>query len=122
MSNVVYILEMVIESFEGIVNEPLGVYSSEEEAEKWLNESRKTFTSENIIFNIIPMKLDEKPPLLTLSKEFKQDKVGYQLLELYKGGIFNNMIEPDGSFSYQLKDKYKKYLEEMISKNFDELK
>jgi len=122
MSDFIYILEMVVQTIDGTMNEPLGAYSSEKEAEQWLKRAQKTFVSENVVFNILPLDIDKKPPILSLSEQVKERGMIYQLIELYDRGIFEQMVEQDGSFSYQLKDKYKNSLEKIISKRFDHLK
>lgn len=118
MNNYIYVLEMMVQTIDGVMNEPIGGYSTEEEAQRWLEEAQDRFTSDTVIFNIIPMKLDEKPPILEISEEVMDKGVGYQLVELYNKDIFEQMVEEDGSFTYQLKGKYQKIMEKAMSRKF----
>ena len=115
----VYILEMMVQTIDGIMNEPIGVFTEEDDAAKWLEESKKIFTSETVVFNILPQQLDTKPPLLEITSEVKDKSVAYQLAELYDKDVFEQMVEEDGTFSYQLKSKYQNYMEKYIAKRFD---
>jgi len=121
MSSFVYLLEMVVQTLEGIINEPIGIYTTEQECNKWLNEAQKTF-DDNVVFNVLPIELDKKPPILDISKSLTDKGIAFQLIELYNKDVFEQMVEPDGTFCYQLKGKYKSALEKIISKRFDELK
>jgi hypothetical protein len=47
----VYILEMMVQTIDGIVNEPIGVFTSEEDADKWMKECQDTFKSDTVIFS-----------------------------------------------------------------------
>jgi len=115
----VYILEMMIQTIDGIMNEPIGVFTEEDDAAKWLEECKKIFTSETVVFNILPQQLDTKPPLLEITSEVKDKSVACQLAELYDKDVFEQMVEEDGTFSYQLKSKYQNYMEKYIAKRFD---
>ena len=64
MDDYIYILEMMVQTIDGTMNEPIGAYSTEEEAQKWLEASHDRFTADTVVFNIIPVKLDDKPPPL----------------------------------------------------------
>lgn len=114
-----YILEMMIQTIDGVMNEPIGVFTEEEEAEKWLKECKDSFSSRTTAFSVIPLGLDAKPPLLEMTKEITDKNTGHQLAELYKEGVFEQMVEPDGSFSYQIKDKYKSCMEKAMTRRFD---
>jgi hypothetical protein len=115
----VYILEMMVQTIDGIVNEPIGVFTSEEDADKWMKECQDTFKSDTVIFSILPQELDAKPPLLEMTQTVHDSSVGHQLLELYNKDVFEQMIESDGSFSYQLKPKYQNCLEKYIARRID---
>jgi len=115
----VYILEMVIQTVDGIVNEPIGVFSEEEDAEKWMIECQENFKSSTVMFNILPYQMDVKPPLLEMTEGVMDKTVAYQLAELYDKDVFEQMVESDGTFSYQLKSKYQNCMENYIAKKFD---
>ena len=117
MDDYIYILEMMVQTIDGMMNEPIGAYSTEEEAQKWLENAHDRFTADTVVFNIIPVKLDDKPPILELTEDFLEKSVANQLVELYNKDIFEQMVEEDGSFTYQLKAKYQKNMESAISKN-----
>lgn len=114
----VYILEMMIQTIDGVLNEPIGAFTEEEEADKWLEECKKCFSNKTTAFSILPIEMDTKPPLLEITSEISEKNIGYQLTELYNQGIFEQMVELDGSFSYQIKNKYKSCMEKVISKKF----
>lgn len=117
MDDYIYILEMMVQTIDGMMNEPIGAYSTEEEAQRWLEAAHDRFTSDTVVFNIIPVKLDDKPPILELTEDFLEKGLAYQLVELYNKDVFEQMVEEDGSFTYQLKAKYQKNMESAISKN-----
>ena len=118
MGNYIYILEMVIQTIDGMINEPIGAFSTEKEAEKWLEVAHDRFTADTVVFNILPVKLDDKPPILEISDEIMDKGVAYQLLELYNKNIFEQMVDENGNFTYQLKEKYQKGMETAMSKKF----
>ena len=119
MSNdYIFILEMMINTVDGVMNEPIGAYSTEEEAQAWLEEAQQRFTADSVVFNVIPVKLDDKPPILEITEEVMDKSVAYQLIDLYNKEIFDQMVEEDGSFTYQLKGKYQKIMETTMSKKF----
>lgn len=115
-SKPVYILEIVINTqHSGYVNEPIGVYSSKEEAELHMRNTVDGFGT-NVECNILPVFLDEPPPILEFVKEAKQDSVDEVLYSLYEAGAFEQMVEPDGSFSYNLNKEFQSNLEKTISR------
>ena len=118
MGDYIFILEMMINTVDGVMNEPIGAYSTEEEAQSWLEEAQQRFTADSVVFNIIPVKLDDKPPILEITEEVMDKSVAYQLIELYNKEIFDQMVEEDGSFTYQLKGKYQKIMEKAMSRKF----
>jgi len=112
----VYILEIVINTqHNGYVNEPIGVYSSEEKADFFMRKAISGFESK-VECNILPVFLDEAPPILEYVKEAKEDAVNEVLYSLYEAGAFEQMVEPDGSFSYSLKKDFQSSLEKTISR------
>ena len=117
-SEYIFILEMMIQTIDGVMNEPIGAFSTEEEAQGWLEEAQQRFTADTVVFNVIPVKLDEKPPILEITDEVMDKGVAYQLLELYNKDVFEQMVEEDGSFTYQLKSKYQRSMENAMSKKF----
>ena len=118
MGDYIYVLEMMIQTIDGMMNEPIGAFTTEEEAQKWLEVAHDRFTADTVVFNVIPVKLDEKPPILEITDEVMDKGVAYQLLELYNKDIFDQMVEEDGSFTYQLKGKYQKIMEKAMSRKF----
>jgi|TARA_R100000479_G_C6293730_1_gene167591 hypothetical protein len=119
MDNYVFIVEMVIQTFEGQVNEPIGVYSTEEEASGWISKAQEMFTSGAVVFNMLPIEMDAEPPLLKLTKSFVKDTLAMQLVEMYDRDVFEQMVDEKGNFTYQLKDKYKKTMEKLMLERFD---
>lgn len=118
MGNYIFVLEMMIQTIDGMLNEPIGAYSTEENAQEWLEKAQQRFASDSVVFNIIPVKLDDKPPILEISDEVMDKGVAYQLVELYNKDIFDQMVDEDGNFTYQLKGKYQKGMEKAMSKRF----
>ena len=118
MGDYIYIVEMLIQTIDGMVNEPIGAYTTEEEAVKWLKEAQETFKSDTVVMNILPLQLDRKPPMLEMTKSILDSGVAYQLVELYNKDVFDQMVEEDGSFTYQLKARYQKGMETAMSKKF----
>ena len=119
MSNeYIFILEMMIQTIDGVMNEPIGAFSTEEEAQTWLEEAQQRFTADTVVFNVIPVKMDEKPPILEITDEVIDKGIAYQLAELYNKDIFDQMVEEDGSFTYQLKGKYQKIMETAMFRKF----
>ena len=115
-SKAVYILEIIINTeHNGYVNEPIGVYSSKEKADLHMRKAMSSF-EDNVQCNVLPVFLDEPPPILEFVKESKQDAVNEVLYSLYEAGAFEQMVEPDGSFSYNLKKDFQTNLEKTISR------
>jgi hypothetical protein len=118
MGDYIYVLEMMIQTIDGMMNEPIGAFTTEEEAQKWLEVAQERFTADTVVFNILPVKLDEKPPILEFSEEVMDKGVAYQLLDLYNKNVFEQMVDENGNFTYQLKEKYQKGMETAMSKKF----
>ena len=118
MSDYIYILEMTVETIDGMINEPIGAFSTEKNAQKWLKKAQDTFTSKNIVLSVLPVQLDSKPPILEISEEVIDRGVGYQLTELYNKDVFDQMVEEDGTFTYQVKRKYQNSMEKTMSRDF----
>ena len=87
-------------------------------AQEWLEKAQRGLPADSVVFNIIPVKLDDKPPILEISDEVMDKSVAYQLFELYNKDIFEQMVDEDGNFTYQLKGKYQKGMEKIMSKRF----
>jgi len=114
--NDAYILEMLITSTDRIVSEPLGIYSSMRKAKANLNKILKLRPETDAVsFNILKFPLDDKPSILKM-RELAMDFYGEQLLSMYHDGMFEQMVEQDGTFSYSLTNKFKKILEKAISR------
>ena len=118
MGDYVYILEMLVQTIEGMVNEPIGVYTTEEEASKWLKEAQDVFKGDTVVINILPVQVDSRPPILEMTKSIMDKGLAYQIIELYDKDVFDQMVEEDGTFTYQLKAKHQKTLEVAMSKKF----
>ena len=70
------------------------------------------------MLNIIPFDPDEEPVYPQIKKSNRRN-IQENLLNLYKNDAFEQMVEPDGSFSYMLNEKYKKILEKVIFDSSD---
>ena len=117
-----YLLEMIITCKNTTVCEPLGIYNDIKLCERYSKEIQKKFNrkNEDIVVNILPMMLNGIPPLLVDDVFIEVDNTqGKKLYELYKDDVFEQMVEPDGSFSYQVKEKYKNKLEKLISSGYN---
>ena len=118
MSDYIYILEMTVQTIDGMINEPIGAFSTEKNAQEWLKKAQDTFVSETVIFSVLPIKMDGKPPILEISQEVIDRGVAYQLSELYNKDVFDQMVEEDGTFTYQIKRKYQSGMEKTMSRDF----
>ena len=120
--DVMFVLEMVIQTAGGMVNEPIGIYDTMEEANEWLEEAKQVFNS-TVVFNVLPVPCNVKPPILDIEGKAKNTTgdlmVGLELYELYEAGIIQQMVDEDGCFSYQLSNKHQATLEKFISKGFE---
>ena len=115
-SNVVWVLELLVKTHgDGFVSEPIGAFSTQEEAEKYLRKANDSFGPETEC-SLIPIFLDESPPILEYANETKEEATGEVLYSLYKTGVFEQMVEEDGTFSYSLKANFQSVLEKAISK------
>lgn len=111
-----FLLEMIIDTGEAVICEPVGVYSSFEMANKYLDQIHlmlSVASDKNVVLNILKFNLDEKPEMLK-EKGLLKNVIGEQLYSLYTSNVFEQMVESDGSFSYQLTSKYKQLLEKII--------
>ena len=107
-------LEILVTSKDRVVCEPLGIYTTYKKAEQYLDLVEKSLPSKtSTMLNIIPFDPDEEPAVLKLKKTNRKN-TEESLLNLYKDEAFEQMVEPDGSFSYMLKEKYKAFLEKAI--------
>ena len=109
-----YILEMLITTNSQIVSAVLGTYDSAEKAEDFAEKMRHLRPeSQDVSFNVLPFVLNDNPSLLKI-KEIAKDFYGEELLRMYKHGILDQMVNPDGSFSYVVTDSFKNALESKI--------
>lgn len=114
-----YLLEVLVTGKDKVVCEPLGIYTTYKKAEKYLDMIEKTLPrSGGSMLNIIPFDPDEEPAILKIKKSNRRN-AKENLLNLYKNDAFEQMVEPDGSFSYMLNEKYKKILEKVIFDSSD---
>ena len=116
----VYILEMMITAPDRVVTEPLGVYDTMRKAKINMNKVRDSRPeTENISYNIMEFKLNEKPSILKM-KEIAMQYIGEELFGMFQQGMLEQMVEPDGSFTYVVTDKFKTALESAITRFHDE--
>lgn len=109
-----YLLEILVTGKNNVVCEPLGIYTSYKKAEMYLDLVEKHIPlSKSSLLNIIPFDPDEEPAIIKIQNSSKKDSK-QMLLNLYKDDAFEQMVEPDGSFSYMLNEKYKNVLEKAI--------
>ena len=103
----VYLLEMLITVPDRVVSEPLGVYDTMKKA-KNANEKVEKIRpeSENVSFNIMKFEMNDKPSILKM-KEVAMQFIGEELFGMFQQGMLEQMVEPDGSFSYVVTDKFK---------------
>lgn len=115
----VYLLEMLISAPDRVVSEPLGVYDTMRKAKSHLNkvESIRPET-ESVSFNIMKFEMNDKPSILKM-KDVAMQYVGEELFMMFHQGMLEQMIEPDGSFSYVVTDKFKGALEKAITRFHD---
>lgn len=116
---VLYLLEMIVENDDAIICEPLGIYSNFDIAHKYLEKIHAMISLESgkeVVLNVLKFNLDDMPHIME-SKNSLKNIMAEQLYSLYTSNVFEQMIDTDGSFSYQLTNKYKELLEKVISKN-----
>ena len=115
----VYILEMMITATDRVVTEPLGVYDTMRKAKINLNKVQKIRPeTESVSFNIVKFEMNEKPSILKM-KEVAMQYIGEELFMMFHQGMLEQMVEPDGSFSYVVTDKFKAPLEAAITRFHD---
>ena len=115
----VYILEMMITATDRVVTEPLGVYDTMRKAKINLNKVEKIRPeTESVSFNIVKFEMNEKPSILKM-KEVAMQYIGEELFMMFHQGMLEQMVEPDGSFSYVVTDKFKGALENAITRFHD---
>ena len=115
----VYLLEMMITTPDRVVCEPLGVYDTMGKAKSSLQKvQRLRPETENISFNIMKFEMNDKPSILKM-KEVAMQYVGEELFMMFHQGMLEQMVEPDGSFSYVVTDKFKGALEKAITRFHD---
>ena len=115
----VYLLEMLITSQDRIVSEPLGVYNTMRKAKSNLEKIEKIRPeTENISFNIMKFEMNDKPSILKM-KEIAMKYCGEELFNMFQQGMLEQMIEPDGTFSYVVTGKFKSALEGAITRFHD---
>ena len=115
----VYLLEMLISTPERVVSEPLGVYDTMRKAKSHLNKVENIRAeSESVSFNIMKFEMNDKPSILKM-KEVAMQYVGEELFMMFHQGMLEQMVEPDGSFSYVVTGKFKGALEKAITRFHD---
>jgi len=118
----VYLLEMLISTSDRIVSEPLGVYDTLRKAKSHLSKIEKIRPeTESISFNILRFEMNDKPSILKM-KEIAMQYCGEELFSMFQQGMLEQMVEPDGSFSYVVTGKFKSALEKAITRFHSELK
>ena len=115
----VYLLEMLISTPERVVSEPLGVYDTMRKAKSHLNKVENIRPeTESVSFNIMKFEMNDKPSILKM-KEVAMQYVGEELFMMFHQGMLEQMVEPDGSFSYVVTSKFKGALEKAITRFHD---
>lgn len=103
--------------------EPIGVYSSLENAVKYINELKK-FNS-TYVFDVLEYEVDCAPHLLNFlnkEKESYENMIEEDIMNLMNQGLLDQLIGEDGHFYYSITEKGKKYLNDNnTKKNFDKL-
>ena len=116
----VYLLEMLITTTDRIVSEPLGVYDTMKKAKSHMQKVEKLRPeTETISFNILRFDMNDKPSILKM-KDVALQFIGEELFGMFQQGMLEQMVEPDGSFSYVVTDKFKRPLEDAITRFHDE--
>ena len=116
----VYLLEMLITTTDRIVSEPLGVYDTMKKAKSHMQKVEKLRPeTETISFNILRFDMNDKPSILKM-KDVALQFIGEELFGMFQQGMLEQMVEPDGSFSYVVTDKFKAPLEAAITRFHDE--
>ena len=95
---------MTVQTIDGMINEPIGALSTER-ARRMAKEGARYISSETVIFSVLPIKMDGKPPILEISEVI--DRGLHMLSELYNKDVFDQMVEEDGTFTYQIKENIK---------------
>ena len=115
----VYILEMMITAPDRVVTEPLGVYDTMRKAKINMNKVRDSRPeTESISYNIMEFEMNENPSILKM-KEIAMQYIGEELFGMFQQGMLEQMVEPDGSFTYVVTDKFKGSLEKAITRFHD---
>ena len=120
--NTMFLLEMVVQTVGGMINEAIGIYEEEEVAQKYLEEALQIFSSPSVVFNILPVPVNVKPPIFEMTKQSGATAdmaIAVDLYSLYNDGIIEQMVDEDGCFSYQLSRKYQGALEDFMGKGLD---
>ena len=116
----VYLLEMLITTTDRIVSEPLGIYDTMKKAKSHMQKVEKLRPeTETISFNILRFDMNDKPSILKM-KDVALQFIGEELFGMFQQGMLEQMVEPDGSFSYVVTDKFKRPLEDAITRFHDE--
>lgn len=101
---------------EKVICEPLGIYNSSKLAKENLQKLEKIRPpSETFDYNIVRFTMNETPSVLR-AKELAMEFFGDELLDMYQNGVIEQMIEPDGSFSYVITGKFKSALENAMAR------
>ena len=116
----VYLLEMLITTTDRIVSEPLGIYDTMRKAKSYMSKVEKIRPeTESISFSILAFEMNDKPSILKM-KDVAMEFIGEELFAMFQQGMLEQMVEPDGSFSYVVTDKFKRPLEDAITRFHDE--
>lgn len=111
-----YLLELIISTADRIVCEPLGIYDSNKLAKENLKKLEKVRpSSDSFEYNIVSFTLNNSPSILK-AKDMAMEFFGDELLNMYQSGMIDQMIEPDGSFSYVITGQFKTALEKAMAR------
>lgn len=119
----VYVLVMIEGSIdngpESFAIEPLGVFTSEKKAMRYVEEMYEATPKSDdveIAYDIFDFDLDVKPFMLSFlekQKEVQKDLVQDMIIDLMKEGMVDQLIGEDGHFYYTLTDLGQKTYNEM---------
>lgn len=94
--------------------DPLGLYSSEEEAEEWVAKLESLNQDEqNIIFDILDFNVDDEPIGLDVMKSEKKElmqEMDSVFVSLVGKGLIEQFVDENGNFCHEMTDTAKEKL------------
>jgi len=111
----IYAIMLVVSNKdESFSTEPVGVYTSMEDAKVYLKQLDDLAFKNNCVFDIIELELNKKPAIIDALKILKEQiiqRVEENVFELMKRGYVDQLVGDDGHFYYTITESGKKYLE-----------